>query len=142
MGFYKLPRGIQETTRANRDGSSVVAYRVQMNRKDKTTGTALKVDKLFSSISEALEFLNDERKKLGLKKVEIKQDEEKRKEYEKKQKELNHQALLNIKKDDPVMRDLVFKPEFSYYVNEYIKEFLNIKYRNLLNKKLSEMLIC
>lgn len=139
MGFYKLPRGIQETTRANRDGSSVVAYRVQMNRKDKTTGTALKVDKLFSSISEALEFLNDERKKLGLKKVEIKQDEEKRKEYEKKQKELNHQALLNIKKDDPVMRDLVFKPEFSYYVNEYIKEFLNIKYRNLLNKKLSEM---
>lgn len=139
MGFYKLPRGIQETTRANKDGSPVTAYRVQMNRKDKATGEALKVDKLFASIPEALEFLNSERKKLGLKKLEVKQDEQKKKEYELKQKELKRQKLLGIKNDDPRVKNIVFNPAFSKYVDEYIKNFLNIKYRNILKKKMSEM---
>lgn len=139
MGFYKLPRGIQETTRANKDGSPVTAYRVQMNRKDKATGEALKVDKLFASIPEALDFLNSERKKLGLKKLEVKQDEQKKKDYEIKQKELKNQALLSIKENDPRVKSLMLTPDFSFYVKKYIEDFLNIKYRNLLNKKLSEM---
>ena len=43
-----LPRGIQKLERKNKDGSTVIAFRVQMKRKD------IVVDQLFSSVDEAL----------------------------------------------------------------------------------------
>ncbi len=59
--IYKLPKGVQKLTRTTKDGIVVTSYRVQMNRK------GLHVNKLFSSIEEATLFLNEQKKKLGLK---------------------------------------------------------------------------
>ena len=129
MNFYKLPRGIQETTRSNKDGSPVTAYRVQMNRK------GIKLDKLFGSINEALAYLNDERKKLGLKSLVIEEDQEKAKAYKQK-------LMLELSetgKGKEFIKNFLTNPTFDRYVQRYIDDYLNIKYRNLINKKLSEM---
>ena len=129
MNFYKLPKGIQETTRSNKDGSPVVAYRVQMNRK------GVKLDKLFSSINEALAYLNDERKKLNLKSLVLEEDKEKFNEYKKKL----YTELSETDKGKEYIKNYLSNPTFDRYVQRYIDDFLNIKYRNTINKKLSEM---
>lgn len=134
MAFYKLPRGIQETKRMNSDGSLVVAYRVQMNRKG-LDGKQVKLDKLFNSISEALEFLNDERKKIGLKKLEVIQDKEKLKEFKKKA----FMELSESPEGKDFIKNYLMNPTFDRYIERYIKDHLNIKYRSIINKKLSEM---
>ncbi|MEQ6437427.1 hypothetical protein V8Z74_20730 [Comamonas sp. w2-DMI] len=121
MHFYKLPRGIQETTRKNKDGSPVVAYRVQMNRQ------GVKLDKLFSSVQEALEFLNDERKKLKLKKLVIEQDEEKLKAFR-----LKSYEHLSSEDGKEFINQYFNNPTFDRYIKKYIDEFLKIKYRNVL----------
>lgn len=129
MHFYKLPRGIQETKRTNKDGSPVVAYRVQMNRK------GVKLDKLFSSLQEALDFLNDERKKLKLKKLIIEQDEEKLKAFKLK----SYDNLSNTPEGKEFVNQYLNSPTFDRYVKKYIEDYLSIKHRNLLNKPFSEL---
>lgn len=129
MHFYKLPRGIQETKRKTADGSEVVAFRVQMNRQ------GVKLDKLFPSINEALNFLNDERKKLKLKKLVIEQDEEKLKAFKQK----SYADLSNSEEGKEFTKNHLLNPTFERYVKKYIDNYLNVKYRNLLNKKFSDM---
>ncbi|WP_416820641.1 hypothetical protein [Delftia tsuruhatensis] len=129
MHFYKLPRGIQETTRSNKDGSQVLAYRVQMNRK------GVKLDKLFPSVQEALDFLNDERKKLKLKKLVIEQDEQKIKAFKLK----SYDNLSNTPEGKEFVNQYLNNPTFDRYITKYIDEFLKIKYRTILNRKLSEL---
>lgn len=129
MNFYKLPRGIQETKRANKDGSYVVAYRVQMNRQ------GVKLDKLFSSLNQALVYLNNERKNLGLKGLVIEEDKEKLKEYKNK----IYKELSETKNGEDFIKQYFSNPTFDRYVQRYIDDFLNIKYRNTIKKNLSEM---
>lgn len=140
---YKLPMGIQETKRANGDGSQVVAYRVQMNRKNKATGEVLKVDKLFSTPREALDFLNDERKKLGLKKVVITQKKLKDKPItyndltpEEKEK---HKNDINGEAGKEFTYNYLTNVKFYRYVQNYIDDYLNIKFRNLIHKKINKL---
>ena len=111
-----LPRGIQKLERKNKDGSTVIAFRVQMKRKD------IVVDQLFSSVDEALNFLNEQRAKLKLDRVRIKV------------------ASTDIKNIDADQRsrfieNYLTNPTFSKCIDKYLEVYVKPRYEKFILEK-------
>jgi len=108
-----LPRGIQKLERTNKDGSKVIAFRVQMKRKN------IVVDQLFPSVEEALNFLNEQRAKLKLDRVRIKVsskdiDTDERKRF---------------------IENYFTNPPFSKCIEKYVEVYVKPRYEKFLLEK-------
>lgn len=107
--IYQLPKGVQKLTRTTREGIVVTSYRVQMNRQ------GVKVNKLFTDLETATTFLNEQRKKLGLKPVPLIFDVNK--SLESYEGQLILQRILGT-----------VEPLFSDYVAQYLKTYIEPKF--------------
>jgi len=99
-----LPRGIQELKRTNKDGSVVVRYRVQINKKD------FKADRLFDDKQEAIEYLLVSKSYTGKAKIKL----------------LEQQKKEEMK----IYENYVNNPPFSVYIENYLTRYVNDKYEN------------
>lgn len=113
--LYKLPKGVQKLTRTTKDGIVVTSYRVQMNRK------GLHVNKLFSSIEEATSFLNEQKKKLGLKLTPLIFDVNK--SLETYEGQLILQRIIGTS-----------EPLFIDYVHKYLETYIEPKFPRIYQK--------
>lgn len=94
-----LPRGIQVVRWKNADKTKSIRYRVRISRKD------FKEDKLFIDIEEAKEYLNLSKTKRGKEQIYKISEEQQRQANE--------------------ISEFLTQPPFSYYVNKYIKEYID-----------------
>lgn len=107
--IYQVPKGIQKLTRTTKDGIVVTSYRVQMKRK------GLQVNKLFTDLEEATAFLNEQRKKIGLKPVPLIFDVNK--SLETYEGQLILQRILGT-----------VEPLFIDYVHKYLETYIEPKF--------------
>ncbi|MCU6498207.1 site-specific integrase [Rugamonas sp. A1-17] len=99
-----IPRGVQEISWKNKHTKGTqIRYRVRVNRKKDN----IKVDELFDTLKDAIDFLNDTKSKKGIVKII----------------ELTEQE----KEENRKMNEFINSPPFSYYVDTYIKSYINIK---------------
>lgn len=99
-----IPRGVQEISWKNKHTKGTqIRYRVRVNRQKDN----IKVDELFDTLKEAIDFLNDTKSKKGIVKINAltREEEEERQKF----------------------NDFVTSPPFSYYVDIYIKSYIEIK---------------
>jgi len=97
-----LPRGIQELTRKNKDGTPVTKYRVQINRKN------FKQDRLFESLDEAVEFLNAAKSATGQKQIHLLEEQQ--------------------KAEQKLIQDFITNPNISSYIKAYIETYVDPRF--------------
>lgn len=102
MEKVALPRGIQEISRKNKDGTPVTKYRVQINRKN------FKQDRLFESLDEAVEFLNASKSATGQKQIHL----------------LEEQQKTELK----IIQDFISNPTIEAYIKSYIETYVDPRF--------------
>lgn len=107
--IYQVPKGVQKLIRTTKEGIVVTSYRVQMKRQ------GLHVNKLFSDLEEATAFLNEQRKKLGLKPIPLIFDVNK--SLESYEGQLILQRILGT-----------VEPIFIDYVHKYLQTYIEPKF--------------
>lgn len=103
-----LPRGIQELTRKNKDGTPVTKYRVQISRKN------LKQDRLFESLDEAIEFLNACKSITGQNQILLLEEQK--------------------KKEQQIIQDFITNPNLNEYIKAYIQDYVDPRYKDCDSK--------
>jgi len=101
----RMPRGVQEVRYKTADKKTQVKYRVRINSKELN----VKVDKLFSKLEEAVEYLH--LMKTGRGREVVYSLEEKKKKY------------------DEVFDSIVQAPPLTMYINLYIKQYIDTRER-------------
>lgn len=104
-----LPRGIQELKRTNKDGSVVVRYRVQINKKD------FKADRLFDEKDEAVEFLLASKSFTGKSKIKLLEEQK--------------------KQEMKIMQDYIANPTLSTYIDKYIETYVDRYYQDMFKER-------
>lgn len=99
-----LPRGIQELTRKNKDGTPVTKYRVQISRKN------LKQDRLFESLDEAIEFLNACKSITGQNQILLLEEQK--------------------KKEQQIIQDYITNPSLAEYIKAYIQKYVDPRFKD------------
>ena len=97
-----LPRGIQEISRKNKDGTPLKKYRVQINRKN------FKQDRLFESLDEAVEFLNASKSATGKKQIHLLEEQQ--------------------KVEQKLIQDFITNPNISAYIKAYIETYVDPRF--------------
>ena len=113
-----LPKGITRFSYKLKDGTSIEKLRVQIKRKGLNINKTFNLDQL----QEAIELVNTTRSLTGTEQILLIQQQQKRQQE--------------------IIKDYITKPPFSYFANEYIKNYLtsnldgtDLKKRNLTSKK-------
>ena len=107
--IYQLPKGVQKLTRTTQTGIVVTSYRVQMNRQ------GVRVNKLFGDLETATQFLNEQRKKIGLKPVPLIFDVDK--SLETYQGQLIFQRIMGTA-----------EPLFQDYITKYLETYIEPRF--------------
>ncbi|MBU9542848.1 site-specific integrase [Burkholderia multivorans] len=109
-----LPRGIRLVQWKNKDGTKSVRYRIRQERKN-SQGIVEITDKSFDTLKEAEEFLKLSKSKRG--------------------KELIYSITEKEKKEAEEVRNLLLEPPLSFYIDLYVKKFIETKDQSNYTKK-------
>lgn len=104
----KMPRGIQQIERTNKDGTKIVKYRVQI----KSKGFAC--DRLFDEFEEAKEFWLVTKSRTGQRQVTL--------------------LAMERAKQQGEFLEQVQSPSFDQYIRKYFERYIDPKYKQWLTK--------